>query len=71
LQREPAGGYDVQHRVHKIVGTFSGFISAEHGVGVMKRDELVQVKDSTAMNLMRALKNAIDPLNILNPGKVV
>ena len=37
----------------------------------MKRDELVQVKDPAAMNLMRALKNTIDPLNILNPGKVV
>jgi FAD/FMN-containing dehydrogenase len=63
--------YDVQHRVHEIVGEFGGSISAEHGVGVMKRDELNRVKDPTAMTLMRSLKNAIDPLNILNPGKVV
>jgi FAD/FMN-containing dehydrogenase len=63
--------YDVQHRVHATVGKFSGSISAEHGVGVMKRDELDQVKDPVAMRLMRSLKDAIDPLNILNPGKVV
>jgi D-lactate dehydrogenase (cytochrome) len=63
--------YDVQHHIHQIVGKFGGSISAEHGIGIMKRAELDQFKDPAAMKLMRALKGAIDPLNILNPGKVV
>lgn len=63
--------YDIQHQVHDLVRKFGGSISAEHGVEIMKRDELAQIKDPAAMKLMRALKRAIDPLNITNPGKVV
>lgn len=63
--------YDVQHGVHEIVRRHGGSISAEHGVGVMKRDEIATIKDPTAMTLMRVLKNTMDPQNILNPGKVV
>jgi D-lactate dehydrogenase (cytochrome) len=48
-----------------------GSISAEHGIGVLKRDELPHVKDPVALDLMRTLKRTLDPLNILNPGKVV
>jgi FAD/FMN-containing dehydrogenase len=57
--------------VHGIVADFSGSISAEHGIGFMKRDELVHVKDPVAMQLMRQLKATLDPNGILNPGKVV
>jgi FAD/FMN-containing dehydrogenase len=57
--------------VHGIVADFSGSISAEHGIGVMKRDELPHVKDPVAMQLMRQLKATLDPNGILNPGKVV
>src|SRR5262249_41193907 len=57
--------------VHGIVARFGGSISAEHGIGVMKRDLLPAVKDAVALDLMRTLKRTLDPNNILNPGKVV
>ncbi|HEV2602200.1 MAG TPA: FAD-binding oxidoreductase [Microvirga sp.] len=57
--------------VHDIVHAMNGSISAEHGIGLMKRDELVHYKDPVALDLMRTLKMALDPHNILNPGKVV
>ena len=50
---------------------FGGSISAEHGLGVMKRDEILRYKSETEMDVMRALKTTLDPKNILNPGKVV
>jgi FAD/FMN-containing dehydrogenase len=49
----------------------NGSISAEHGVGLIKRDELARYKDPVALDLMKTLKRALDPQNILNPGKVV
>ena len=57
--------------VHDQVTQFSGSISAEHGIGQLKRDENVRYKSPIEMNLMRAIKRTIDPLNIMNPGKVV
>lgn len=57
--------------VHAIVREMGGSISAEHGVGHMKRDEIAATKSAVEMDLMRALKIALDPKNILNPGKVV
>ncbi|MFC1457613.1 FAD-binding oxidoreductase [Microvirga arabica] len=57
--------------VHDIVHGLNGSISAEHGVGLIKRDELVLYKDPVALDLMRTLKGALDPQNILNPGKVL
>ncbi len=57
--------------VHAIVTAHHGSISAEHGIGQLKRDLLQQVKDKVALDVMRALKHALDPKNILNPGKVL
>ncbi len=57
--------------VHDIVRRYDGSISAEHGVGRMKRDEIAATKDPVEMELMRTLKRALDPKNILNPGKLV
>ena len=57
--------------VHSIVMAHHGSISAEHGIGQLKRDLLPMVKDKTAMELMRAIKETLDPKNILNPGKVL
>jgi FAD/FMN-containing dehydrogenase len=57
--------------VHDLVNSFGGSISAEHGVGVMKRDDIVRYKSATEIDLMRTLKRTLDPNNILNPGKVV
>ncbi|HEX7775161.1 MAG TPA: FAD-binding oxidoreductase [Parvibaculum sp.] len=57
--------------VHGIVRELSGSISAEHGVGRMKRDEIAATKSPVEIELMRTLKRALDPKGILNPGKVV
>jgi FAD/FMN-containing dehydrogenase len=61
----------VSARVHEIVGSFHGSISAEHGIGRLKRDVLPHVKDAVALDLMRALKRTLDPNGILNPGKLL
>jgi FAD/FMN-containing dehydrogenase len=57
--------------VFEIVLRMGGSISAEHGIGVLKRDELPEVKDKVAIEMMRAIKAAFDPLGIMNPGKVL
>ncbi len=53
------------------VQAFGGSISAEHGVGSMKVDKLVKHKSPVALNMMRAIKRALDPSNLMNPGRVV
>lgn len=63
--------HEVNEIVHGLVGRYQGSISAEHGIGVMKRDELPHVKDPVAMELMRTIKKTLDPNGILNPGKVL
>jgi D-lactate dehydrogenase (cytochrome) len=57
--------------VHDVVKEFSGSISAEHGIGIQKRDALPRYKSHEELDAMRALKKAFDPKNILNPGKLV
>jgi D-lactate dehydrogenase (cytochrome) len=63
--------HDMNDVVHAIVQKLGGSVSAEHGIGVLKRDLLPQVKDKVAIEVMRDLKRLFDPNNILNPGKVV
>ena len=62
---------EIARIVHDLVHDFVGSMSAEHGIGVMKRDELLRYKSAAEMDLMRALKHTLDPGNILNPGKIV
>jgi FAD/FMN-containing dehydrogenase len=62
---------EMQLIVHDVVHEFGGSISAEHGIGVMKRDALPRYKSHAELDAMRALKAAFDPKNILNPGKLV
>ena len=62
---------DVNAVVFEVVKKYGGSISAEHGVGVVKRDLLPSVKDPVALDLMRTLKRTLDPKGILNPGKVL
>ena len=62
---------EVNAVVFAVVKKFGGSISAEHGIGVMKRDLLPTVKDPVALELMRDLKRMLDPKGILNPGKVL
>jgi D-lactate dehydrogenase (cytochrome) len=62
---------EMNEAVHRVVMKFGGSISAEHGVGVMKRKVVAQFKDPVALEVMGMLKRTLDPKNILNPGKVV
>ncbi|MSO67357.1 MAG: FAD-binding oxidoreductase [Pseudolabrys sp.] len=62
---------EVNAVVFSVVKKFGGSISAEHGVGVMKRDILHLYKDPVALELMRGMKRMLDPNGILNPGKVL
>ena len=57
--------------VHDSVHRFGGSISAEHGLGAMKREEILRYKPPVEMQLMRTIKHALDPRNLMNPGKVV
>jgi D-lactate dehydrogenase (cytochrome) len=63
--------HDVNMVVFDVVLKYGGSISAEHGIGIMKRDLLPTIKDPVAMELMRAIKRTLDPNGILNPGKVL
>jgi D-lactate dehydrogenase (cytochrome) len=62
---------DVNLVVHDSVHRFGGSISAEHGLGALKRDEIRRYKSDTEIRLMETLKHAMDPLNIMNPGKII
>ena len=66
-----AHGDEINAIVHGLVREFNGSISAEHGIGVLKRDLLRQVKDPVALDLMRAIKATLDPRGVLNPGKLL
>jgi FAD/FMN-containing dehydrogenase len=62
---------EINSIVYDAVRAHDGSISAEHGIGVLKRDELPHYKDPTALALMRAVKRALDPQGLLNPGRVL
>jgi FAD/FMN-containing dehydrogenase len=62
---------EVNRIVHDLVYSFGGSISAEHGIGQAKIDEILRYKDPVALQTMRAVKRALDPAGIMNPGKVV
>ncbi len=57
--------------VHDLVVEMEGSFSAEHGIGRLKRDELRRYRSEAELELMRKVKNALDPDNIMNPGKVL
>ena len=57
--------------VHDLVASFGGSFSAEHGVGRLKTGEMARLKDPVELDLMRAVKAALDPENRMNPGKVL
>lgn len=62
---------EINALVHGLVTKYAGSVSAEHGIGALKRDLLRKVKDPVALELMRAIKSALDPKGILNPGKLL
>jgi FAD/FMN-containing dehydrogenase len=57
--------------VYALLDKFGGSISAEHGIGQMKREEITRHKSDVELDMMRAIKRALDPYNIMNPGKVL
>lgn len=61
----------VNRIVHDTVHALNGSISAEHGIGQLKREELLRYKSPVEMALMRSLKQALDPRGLMNPGKVL
>ena len=62
---------EINDAVYGVVAKYHGSISAEHGIGLMKRDQLPGVKDPVELALMRSIKQTLDPKGILNPGKVL
>ena len=62
---------EINRIVHDIATGMGGSISAEHGIGQLKRGELELYKSPVALELMRSLKATLDPNNIMNPGKVI
>ncbi len=64
-------GLVVTRAVHDLIGELNGSISAEHGIGRLKREELASRKSSVEMDMMRAVKAALDPEGRMNPGRVL
>ncbi len=64
-------GKAISRQVHDMVTQWGGSISAEHGIGQLKRDELARLGDPASLAMMRAVKTALDPAGILNPGKLI
>lgn len=64
-------GSRISAYVHDLVTEWGGSISAEHGIGQVKRSELGRLGDPVALALMRSIKHALDPNGLLNPGKLV
>jgi FAD/FMN-containing dehydrogenase len=61
----------VNRIVHDLVHELGGSISAEHGLGQLKREEVLRYKSDTEMEMMRAVKQALDPRGLMNPGKLL
>jgi FAD/FMN-containing dehydrogenase len=61
----------VNHLVYEAVAQFGGSFSAEHGVGALKTDKLERYQSPVALTMMRAIKQALDPQNLMNPGRVL
>lgn len=70
-QWEESEGKAISARVYDLVREWGGSISAEHGIGQMKVDELARLTDPVRLGMMRAVKAALDPAGLLNPGKLL
>ncbi|MDQ3027494.1 MAG: FAD-binding oxidoreductase [Pseudomonadota bacterium] len=62
---------EVNHIVYEVVQALGGSISAEHGLGVLKREEIKRYKSELELEMMRSIKRTLDPHNLMNPGKVL
>ena len=63
--------HEIDAITYDLVRSYGGSISAEHGIGTLKRDFLGYSRSSAELEVMRLIKAALDPKNILNPGKVI
>ena len=61
----------INARIHDLVQEFGGSFSAEHGVGLLRLKDMDRYKEDVELDLMRAVKAALDPAGIMNPGKVL
>jgi len=61
----------IRRAIHDLVAHYGGSFSAEHGIGQLKREELQRYAPSAALAAMRAIKQALDPNGIMNPGKLL
>ena len=61
---------EIYEIVNDLVEDFGGSFSAEHGIGLIKKKSLLKYKSFNELNLMKKIKHALDPNNILNPGKI-
>jgi FAD/FMN-containing dehydrogenase len=61
----------IRRAVHDLIARYNGSFSAEHGIGRFKREELLRYKQPVAIELMRSIKQALDPKGIMNPGKIL
>lgn len=68
---ETGQGKAISRRVNDLVTAWHGSISAEHGIGQMKRDELQRLGDPAALHLLHTIKAALDPQGLFNPGKLI
>ena len=66
-----ANGKAASRFVYDLVADVGGSISAEHGIGLMKKDELARLGPPARLHALRAIKTALDPLGIMNPGKLI
>jgi len=73
MDRETLGQYSpaITRAVNDLITSMGGSISAEHGIGIEKLDELQHYRSRTELDVMRTIKRALDPKNIMNPGKVL
>ena len=68
---EAGDGKAISHQVHDMVTAWGGSISAEHGIGQLKRDELARLGDPVALTILARVKQALDPQGLMNPGKLI
>ncbi|ANY19894.1 putative FAD-linked oxidoreductase [Tsuneonella dongtanensis] len=71
LEWQTGDGKAISDQVYALVTEWNGSISAEHGIGQLKRDALEKLGDPVALAMMRRVKDALDPQGLLNPGKLV
>src|SRR5690606_14081651 len=71
LAWQEGDGKEISRQVYELVTQWGGSISAEHGIGQLKLEDLGRLGVPVSLGLMRAVKQALDPVGLLNPGKLV